>query len=158
MRVLKQSEKEIYKNEKNRVDFGGSNEGKTKGQRTSPKFICRPKGGWKPSTWYLCEVACSANNPVHFNLLFTGFLDSNNEPSGYSGFIAANYAPSEAAEQYNRPYLISVYAEVFEEKCRSGGMTGDFIKRMTNDVAVCDKNSNNDKGKVICEFDNLNER
>lgn len=53
--------------------------------------------------------------------------------------------------------MISVYAEVFEDKFQSGGMAGDFIKRMTNGVSVYGK-SDNDKGKVICEFNDLNER
>lgn len=43
MRVLKQSEKEIYKNEKNRVDFGGSNEGKQKVKEQVQNSSADPK-------------------------------------------------------------------------------------------------------------------
>lgn len=64
------------------------------------KGIHRPEGGWKPSTWYLIKKSHGASNPVHHGLLYTGFLDSNGDPAGYSGVININCAPSSSSEDF----------------------------------------------------------
>lgn len=45
-----------------------------------------PKGGWKPRTYYVVDVAFSSLNPIHRAIFYSGFIKDNN-PSGYSRFI-----------------------------------------------------------------------
>ena len=47
-----------------------------------------PKGGWKESTYYVCNVAFSSHNVIHRAMFFTGFLNGKNgTPGGYNGFV-----------------------------------------------------------------------
>lgn len=64
-------------------------------QEKNPKGIYPPKGGWEEQTWYLVEVSCRLGNPIHRSLFYSGFLDSEGNPAGYSGALAANYADDE---------------------------------------------------------------
>lgn len=59
-----------------------------------------PEDGWKPQTWYLVEVSYRPSNPMHKALFFTGFLDEDGLPAGYSGVTPMNYAPTEPADNW----------------------------------------------------------
>ena len=49
-----------------------------------------PKGGWVERCWYLVKVSHRKSNPVHEALLYTGFLDVEGQPGGYSFVMASN--------------------------------------------------------------------
>ncbi len=50
--------------------------------------IIPPRGGWKEHTWYLVDVSYSKNNPIHRDLLYTGFLGQQGQPQGYHALYA----------------------------------------------------------------------
>ncbi len=50
--------------------------------------IIPPRCGWKEHTWYLVDVAYNGGNPVHRDLLYTGFLGSDGTPQGYHALYA----------------------------------------------------------------------
>ncbi len=54
-----------------------------------------PDGGWKPSTYYVVEVAFSASNVPHRAIYYSGFLNGpDKSPGGYSGLFNPTYDPS----------------------------------------------------------------
>lgn len=52
----------------------------------SKKTVIPPSGGWKENTYYIVDVAFSANNPIHRKIFYTGFLNSAGNPCGYNKF------------------------------------------------------------------------
>ena len=59
-----------------------------------PKTVTAPEGGWKERTWYIVSCSFATANPLHNCLLYTGFLDKEGVPGGYSGVMPLNYAAS----------------------------------------------------------------
>lgn len=57
-------------------------------QRTilEPEGSFTTAGGWKQLTYYVVDVAFSANNPVHRRILYVGFLNGSKGPlsGGYT--------------------------------------------------------------------------
>ncbi len=74
------------------------------------KGIFKPDGGWVPSTWYIVHVKATMGNVVYRALLFTGFLDKNGDPAGYSGVMAVNYADDEVKPVGKFYYLKPIMA------------------------------------------------
>lgn len=54
------------------------------------KEIIPPEKGWKPSTYYVLEVSYNKNNPIHTKIFYSGFLDNDGNPAGYSQFFEGN--------------------------------------------------------------------
>ena len=48
------------------------------------QLISPPKNGWKPSTYYVVEVAVGSSNPIHKSIFFSGFLTDEGYPNGYN--------------------------------------------------------------------------
>lgn len=58
------------------------------------RTIYKPKNGWKERTYYIVDVAFSANNVIHRAIFYTGFLngEKDGEPGAYNGFtVGAGY-------------------------------------------------------------------
>jgi len=87
----------------------------------SAKVKIVPDGGWEPLTWYLVNVSLNSNNPIHIKFLYTGFLDKNGNPSGYSGLSSTNYIDNEPSS-YHGVYYLKVIKRLFsDEELRSIG-------------------------------------
>lgn len=54
------------------------------------RTIIPPEGGWKPSTYYIVEVAFNRNNPIHRSIFYSGFLN-NGSPAGYNSIWNPSY-------------------------------------------------------------------
>lgn len=75
-----------------------------------------PKGGWKESTYYICNVAFSSHNVIHRAMFYTGFLNGNNgTPGGYNGFVCrAGY--EDGPLKYTDAFYVEPLYELMDEK------------------------------------------
>lgn len=87
-----------------------------------PKRIA-PAGGWKPQTYYVCEVAFSADNVIHKAIFYTGFLNGRNgEPEGYNGFVEGS-GYEDGAPKYRDAYYVRPIIELLDRKMSVIGIT-----------------------------------
>ena len=75
--------------------------------------ISPPIDGWKECCWCLIEVAYSTNNPPHFAVLFTGYLDEG-EPGAYSFIISANGGSNKI--DFHRATYVEFVKELYQYK------------------------------------------
>jgi hypothetical protein len=52
-------------------------------------IVIEPEQGWKPSTYYVVEVAMNRNNPIFTDIFYSGFLQSG-KPNGYNKLFVAH--------------------------------------------------------------------
>ena len=70
-----------------------------------------PEGGWKGSTYYRVQVSLREGNPAHESIFYSGFLDKNGNPCGYSCFLNPTYEGTVAYE--SRRAKMYVIEELF---------------------------------------------
>lgn len=87
-----------------------------------------PKGGWKESTYYVCNVAFSSHNVIHRAMFFTGFLNGKNgNPGGYNGFVCrAGY--EDGAPKYTDAFYVEPLYELMNEKMNFIGAVVDSVE------------------------------
>jgi hypothetical protein len=91
-----------------------------------------PEGGWKEQAYYVVECAMNANNPVHVQIFYTGFLnggqwdidnpDKPREPGVPGGYHGIMMVPGEDTEYYGLKdlhYLKPIHLIGFEnDECK----------------------------------------
>lgn len=56
------------------------------------RTIIVPAGGWKPQTVYWVLVAFNKNNPIHYAIFYSGFLNGKDKaPGGYNSIFAPTH-------------------------------------------------------------------
>lgn len=124
---------------------------------TTNRFIEKPKGGWKPNTFYLVQCAMSSGNPLHENIMYTGFLNEDGSPGNYSGLLPTNgFDSSETPTMVHQAVFIRVLAELGindRNECWTGMSPLEYIKKARQGVDYGWKNKS-EKGFVSKEIIN----
>ena len=92
------------------------------------RYIVPPEGGWQEHTWYLVLVSWGKGNPVHYGIMFTGFLDRDGEPGGYSGITPIRYIED---NPFQKAYYLKAMKILLDVRDFPFfvGMPGSFIEK-----------------------------
>lgn len=82
----------------------------SKNHYTTPSMggIFAPENGWKPSAYYIIEIAYHEHNPIHKSILYTGFLNNKGEPDSYNGV----FLQGDVENNFSNAYYLRPIAEI----------------------------------------------